>query len=58
MCDAKKEHGPYQEKDEMKYHIPEWVHIIREYFEKQYNSGSLSKHVKRKNKKSSVEDFL
>lgn len=58
MYEAKKEYRQYEEKDEIKYHVPEWVHIIKEYFEKQYNSGALSKPVKQKNKKNSVEDLL
>lgn len=55
MYEAKKE---YKERDEIKYHPPEWIRILKEYFRGNYNKNCLVKPLAEKNKKKGVEDLL
>ena len=55
MYEVRKE---YKEKDEIKYHPPEWIRILREYCRKDYGESGLDKTVQQKNKKRNVEDLL
>ena len=55
MYEAKKK---YEGRDEVRYHIPEWLRILREYFRKDYSENHSGKPVQQKNKKKNVEDLL
>jgi len=55
MYEAKKK---YEGRDEVKYHIPEWLRILREYFRKDYSENHSGKPAQQKNKKKNVEDLL
>ena len=55
MYEVKKE---YKEKDEIKYYLPEWIRILKEYFRTDYNKNGLVKPLAEKNRKKSVEDLL
>ena len=54
VYEAKKE---YKEKDETKYHLPQWIRILKEYFKGDYNKDYSVKPLAEKKKKS-VEDLL
>jgi len=58
MYKGYKEHSRFEEKDEMKYHPPEWIRILREYCRKDYSESGSDKPVLQKNKKRNVEDLL
>ena len=55
VYEAKKE---YKEKDEIKYHLPEWIRILKEYSKEDYNKDYSVKPLAEKKKKKSVEDLL
>jgi len=44
MYKLKKE---YKEKDEIKYHLPEWIRILQNYFRKNYYSSPIKPEAKR-----------
>jgi len=58
MYEAKNKYEEYKEKDEIKYHLPEWFRILKEYVIKNYNENYLPKPRLKKNKKKYVEDLL
>jgi len=55
MYEVKKE---YKEKDEIRYHLPEWIRILKEYSKEDYNKDYSVKPLAKKNKKKGVEDLL
>ena len=55
MYEVKKE---YKLKGEIKYHLPEWIRILKEYFKENYDKNCLVKSARQKNKKKGVEDLL
>lgn len=57
MYETKKKYEEYKPKDEIKYHVPEWIRIFQDYFKKNYNKNYLAKSTKEKNKKKSIEDL-
>ena len=48
MYELKKEYKEYKGKDEIKDHLPEWIHILQNYFRKNYYSSSLKPEVKKR----------
>jgi len=58
MYKAKNTYEEYKEKDEIKYHLPEWFRILKEAFREYYDNNCLAKCAKEKEKKESVEDLL
>jgi len=55
MYEVKKE---YKVKGEIKYHLPEWIRILKDYFKENYDKNCLVKSARQKNKKKGVEDLL
>ena len=57
MYEAKKEYKGHKGKDEIKYHLPEWISILKEYLRKDYSENRSRGPAHEKNKKN-VEDLL
>ena len=55
MYEVKKE---YKLKGEIKYYLPEWIRILKDYFKENYDENCSVKACAEKNKRKGVENLL